>query len=238
MNEIETILKKRIYKKHGMSKSRLYAIWENINSRCHRPSLESYKNYGARGIKCLWKSFEEFYKDMNSSYEEHVKKHGEKETQIDRIDNDKSYGKDNCRWVNIHEQQINRRDTLKISVFELEFVLGINDTTLRRWIKTLGLRPALKKVLDNYFSSHLTELLQGLISDLEGEKKILENKRKPLQDKYDSEYRLWFKGIKTPERERILKSFEDGAEGNILFSCSEKIEALNLAQERIKKLIK
>ena len=66
----------------------------------------------------------------------------------------------------------------------------------------------------------------------------LENKRKPLQDKYDSEYRLWFKGIKTPEREKILKSFEDGAEGNILFSCSEKIDALNLAQEIIKKLIK
>jgi hypothetical protein len=102
---------------HGMYKTRFYRIFNSaIKGRCTRVNHSSYKNYGGRGIKCLWKSFEEFKKDMYESYLDHVKEFGEKNTQIERIDNDKNYCKENCRWATIKEQHRNRRNSILFSV--------------------------------------------------------------------------------------------------------------------------
>jgi hypothetical protein len=71
--------------------------------RCEDSSDKEYKNYGARGIEvCVeWKSVDVFIADMFPSFKE--------ELYLDRIDVDKDYCKDNCRWVTSKESASNRR---------------------------------------------------------------------------------------------------------------------------------
>lgn len=63
----------------------------------------------------LWKSFEDFRDDMYDSYLEHVEKHGEKQTTLDRIDVNGNYQRDNCRWATMPEQAAGRRDAVMIT---------------------------------------------------------------------------------------------------------------------------
>jgi len=92
---------------HGMSKTNFYYVFRGLQSRCNNQKIANYKYYGGKGIKCCWNSFEDFKKDMHQGYLQHCKKYGRKNTQIDRINNNKSYYKNNCRWVTIQEQQNN-----------------------------------------------------------------------------------------------------------------------------------
>lgn len=111
-SEIEIIAAKT----HGMTKTRFYNIWLGVKNRCTNENEPAYKNYGGRGIKCLWSSFEEFKNDMYQSYQDHVEKFGEDQTTIDRIDNSSDYCKENCRWATYKEQQNNRRTNHFIEV--------------------------------------------------------------------------------------------------------------------------
>lgn len=55
----------RYYSKwYTKSKNRMRTIFNQIKHRCANPKNPYFKNYGGRGIKCLWKDFEEFYNDM------------------------------------------------------------------------------------------------------------------------------------------------------------------------------
>ncbi len=95
---------------HGMFGTRFYKIYYGIKSRCENPNIgKSYKWYGAKGIKCEWKKFEDFRDDMYESYLNHCKEYGEKQTTIDRIDSSKNYNKTNCRWATYKEQAKEKR---------------------------------------------------------------------------------------------------------------------------------
>lgn len=81
--------------KHGLShKHPLYSIWQGIKSRCLNVNSKAYTRYGARGITICERwlySFDLFYNDMLPLYK--------KDMQLDRIDNNKGYFKENCHWV-------------------------------------------------------------------------------------------------------------------------------------------
>lgn len=114
---------------HGLSNTRIWRTYHNVHRRCTVKTNNRYYRYGARGIKCEWVSFQHFLDDMHPSYLKHVKKYGEKNTQIDRIDNDRNYCKENCRWVTIVEQAQTRSTTLKIKI-------NGQTKSLREWCKT------------------------------------------------------------------------------------------------------
>ena len=96
---------------HGMSKTRLYNAWHSMKARCYNPTNHNYIHYGNRGIVVCdeWKnSFEEFYKwAVSNGYQDGL--------TLDRIDNDKYYGPDNCRWTTMKVQNNNRRVSINIT---------------------------------------------------------------------------------------------------------------------------
>jgi len=99
--------------KHGFSLNyktdRFFSIYLGIKGRCNNPNIKCYKNYGGRGIKNEWDKFEDFKNDMYESYLKHINDFGTKQTTIDRINVNKNYNKENCRWATYKEQAINKR---------------------------------------------------------------------------------------------------------------------------------
>lgn len=96
-------------KKHGMFGTRFYSIYYGMVSRCNKLSKSNSRYYSDKNIAVEWKTFMDFYKDMYSSYNEHRKVFGEKNTTIDRIDSSKNYYKENCRWATTREQAKEKR---------------------------------------------------------------------------------------------------------------------------------
>lgn len=100
---------------------KLYIIYYAMMSRCYNSNREVYKYYGGRGIKVSksWAEKKEgvkrFIADMKDSYIEHCNKYGvgEKYTSLDRIDVNKDYSKDNCRWATMKEQANNKQKSGK-----------------------------------------------------------------------------------------------------------------------------
>ena len=96
---------------HGLWNTRFYYIWHYMRQRCSNSNNNAYKFYGGRGVNVCerWGHFKNFQEDMYKSYLYHVKKFGEKETTIDRINSDDNYKLNNCRWATRKEQHENSR---------------------------------------------------------------------------------------------------------------------------------
>ena len=95
---------------HGDSNSNaeyynLWSTWRNMRDRCNRSTNQDYQDYGGKGIVVCneWNDYLEFKKwSILNSYEPN------KNLQIDRIDSNKNYSPDNCRWVDAKTNQRNR----------------------------------------------------------------------------------------------------------------------------------
>jgi len=118
---------------HGLWKEfrREYQCWQDIKQRCRNPNNKYFKDYGGRGISICkeWENdFCQFVKDMSKRPEG---------MSIDRIDNDKGYNKENCRWATRTQQSRNTRltnkDTAGIYFQDGKFVAQI--TVSHRTIK-------------------------------------------------------------------------------------------------------
>ena len=90
---------------HGLSQHKFYGTWRQMVQRCNNPKHKNYSNYGARGIKVCeeWLNVKNFINWVEST---HPNQEG---YTLDRINNDKGYSPENCRWADKTIQAINQR---------------------------------------------------------------------------------------------------------------------------------
>lgn len=72
-----------------------------MKNRCTNQKYEGFSRYGGRGISYdqSWETFENFLRDMGQP---------PPGMSLDRIDNDRGYCADNCRWATPTQQTRNR----------------------------------------------------------------------------------------------------------------------------------
>lgn len=95
--------------KHNLYYTPEYNSWSSMKKRCLNKTHKSYDDYGGRGIDICesWlNSFDNFISDMG------FKK--SKDLSLDRIDNNKGYYKENCRWATRKQQGRNQRTNVFI----------------------------------------------------------------------------------------------------------------------------
>lgn len=112
----------------------IYNTYRQMCSRCKNKNNKDYHRYWWRWIKVIRKSFEDFYKDMWTTYKEWL--------TIDRIDVNWNYCKENCRRADCNQQANNRRNNHKIIYKGIEYNLcelakkfWVDHTWLARYIK-------------------------------------------------------------------------------------------------------
>ena len=104
-------------KQHFACDSKIHKTWGDMITRCYNSKRKSYYLYGGRGIKVCdeWlgsnpKGFSNFYNwAIANGYKEEKLSNGRNKLTLDRIDNDKNYSPNNCRWITNAEQQRNKR---------------------------------------------------------------------------------------------------------------------------------
>lgn len=101
--------------KNGLSNSRLNTAYRNMLNRCYREKDSMYDLYGGRGIIVCdeWlprnNGFVNFCEwAISHGYSEHL--------TLDRIDNEKGYFPDNCRWVDKYQQANNKRNNYYLNI--------------------------------------------------------------------------------------------------------------------------
>lgn len=117
-------------RKHGMAKTRIWNIYQNMVRRCNNENDPAYKNYGGRGISVCdkWTGEDGMKRFFDWSFENGYKD----DLEIDRINVDGNYEPSNCRWATSKQQNRNRRDNIQIKYKG-------KTQTLPDWCDELGL---------------------------------------------------------------------------------------------------
>lgn len=129
---------------HGHSSKKIYSIYRAMMQRCYDKKSWMYHRYGGRGIKVC----EDWANNIDSFIKWSEENGYSDSLQIDRIDNDKGYSPDNCRFVT---KTVNANNTSKniiikvkgeaLTIADAARRYGIEDSKLRQRITKLGWAP-------------------------------------------------------------------------------------------------
>lgn len=158
--------------KHGGNKNKTseYASWHAMKNRCNNKKCKVYDRYGGRGITYdpAWDNFINFLKDM-----------GEKPNpsmELERINNDGNYCKENCRWATRKEQTRNRGGKRATRLY----TFNGKTMCIADWAKEVGISPqSMQKRLNNGWP--LEEAFSKERHDKKGSKQVKPSKSKLSQ---------------------------------------------------------
>lgn len=108
---------------HGMWSHPAYKVFHNAKARCENVNHPKWKDYGARGIKFEFESFESFWSEFGESYSEGL--------TMGRKENDGPYSVENFQWETQHQQSRNKRSNIWVT-FQGETLV------LADWAKRFG----------------------------------------------------------------------------------------------------
>lgn len=129
-----------VEKTHGMTKHRLYKIFNGIKTRCTNDKNNRFSRYGGRGIS-ICKEWTDDYINfhnwaMSNGYKEGL--------SIERINNDGNYEPNNCEWIEFKEQCKNRKNTIRVlykdkiyCLMDFSKIVNIPYSTLKNRTKKL-----------------------------------------------------------------------------------------------------
>lgn len=153
------------YTRHNDTGTRLYSIWKSVKCRCNNSNHPTYKYYGERGI-----TFHQPWNDSYVCFKEWALASGyQDDLELERIDVNKGYSPTNCTWITHHEQTLNRRDTLYVTV-------GMKTEKLRDFCKSHNIN--VNSVNNWRHLNILDEKLSAILGDnviVSGGKKHYEN---------------------------------------------------------------
>lgn len=109
--------------------SRLIKIYYAMKTRCYNPNHDHYKDYGGRGIKIC----DEWLNSPWKFYQWALHNGYAKGLSIDRIDHEKGYFPENCRWATQKEQCNNTRKNILLEYKG-------QTKTLAQWCDVLNLK--------------------------------------------------------------------------------------------------
>jgi hypothetical protein len=123
--------------KQDKNTKKSYSAWQSMKTRCSsNPKSRYYPLYFMRNIKVCdrWKeNFYAFFVDMGECPDGYT---------LERIDNDKGYFPENCKWATRQEQSINTRKTIwlthdgiTLSAAEWAVKIGVPKQTVYSRIK-------------------------------------------------------------------------------------------------------
>ena len=108
---------------HGKVGTKVHSAWKNMHTR-----VKTRERYRLLGVDESWKKFENFYADMGD-----LPFVG---ATLERVDNERGYSKENCKWATRKEQQANRRNSVKL------VIAGIEKPAVT-WAEEMGVNPDL-----------------------------------------------------------------------------------------------
>ena len=112
-------------KTHGKRRTKTYEIWASLKQRCLNPNNKCFEHYGGRGIEISqeWMKYENFLADMGECPAGY---------SIERIDVNKGYYRENCKWIEKSMQNRNKRNNRLLS-------LNGKEQAAIKWAEELGI---------------------------------------------------------------------------------------------------
>lgn len=112
---------------HGETSTRLHSIWKDMKRRCYNPRRKEWADYGGRGIDVCaeWKESYMKFRDwaLANGYNDNL--------SLDRVNNDRGYSPENCRWATNIQQAENKRNNITVEYDGREQCLGA-------WVREFG----------------------------------------------------------------------------------------------------
>ena len=120
-----------------------YNSFQSSKQRCNQPGYENYHRYGGRGIKYrLGDTYEQFWRLMGKEYERCARRWPNQKLTLERIDNDGHYEIDNCTFVPVEMQALNRSTNVHLTykgethtLSEWADIIGMHHRTLEARVR-------------------------------------------------------------------------------------------------------
>ena len=144
--------------RHGnyIKDKRLRRIFYGMIDRCYNPTDRDYRWYGSKGVK-----IHQGWIDNPKSFEEWAIANGYKDDlTIDRIEENKNYCPDNCRWIAREDNSKYKSTTALLVVDDMVY-------TGREWADALLLGTnTINKMLRKYPKEKVVEFIRRRLKDM------------------------------------------------------------------------